>query len=105
MATDLRVLLFGDQSADFIPALRQLTSVKDNPLVVSFFEKAYSVLQNEVAQHPRTARELTGFTSVENLLWRYSEAGYRSPEIESALWCIYQIASFLRCVFSLSLLL
>jgi naphtho-gamma-pyrone polyketide synthase len=96
MVPNIRVLLFGDQSADFIPALRQLVSVKDNPLIVSFFEKAYTTLRNEVAQHPRTEREIPGFTSVENLLWRYSESGARSPEIESALICIYQIASFLR---------
>ena len=96
MIGNTRVLLFGDQSGDIIPALRQLISVKDNPLIVSFFEKAYVTLRNEVAQHPRTERELPGFTSVETLLWRYSESGAGSPEIESALICIYQIASFLR---------
>lgn len=96
MVSKVRVLLFGDQSGDIIPALRQLISVKDNPLIVSFFEKVYVALRDEVAKHPRAEHELPGFTSVGNLLWRYSESGARSPEIENALICIYQIASFLR---------
>jgi Starter unit:ACP transacylase in aflatoxin biosynthesis len=101
MAPNIRILLFGDQSGDVIPALRPLLAAKDNPILVSFFEKAYLTLRNEVAQHPRTEHELPGFTSVENLLWRYSESGARSPEIESSLICIYQIASFLQSVYLL----
>ena len=98
MVVNIRVLLFGDQSKDVSSDLRELVSVKDNPLLLSFIEKAYITLRDEVARDPRTARDLPGFTSVENLLWRYSESGVRHPAIESALVCIYQIASLLRFV-------
>jgi naphtho-gamma-pyrone polyketide synthase len=96
MAQDMRVFVFGDQSGDVIPELRELVSVKDNPLLLSFFQRAYITLRDEVAHHPQAVRGLPGFVSVENLLWRYSESGIRNPAIESALVCIHQIASLLR---------
>ncbi|KIX08904.1 uncharacterized protein Z518_03561 [Rhinocladiella mackenziei CBS 650.93] len=96
MGRDIKVLQFGDQSEHVIDDLRDLLAVKDNPLLNNFFDKAYITLRDEVAHLPNVTRGLPGFTSVETLLWRYTESGVQHPAIESALVYIHQVASLLR---------
>lgn len=94
----MQIILFGDQSEAFIPSLRHLLCVQDNPLLTSFFDTAYSTLRRELAQHPQLAQDFPEFLSVDNLFWRYTESGSRHPAIESVLVCIFQIASLLKSV-------
>ncbi|OCT48088.1 Conidial yellow pigment biosynthesis polyketide synthase [Cladophialophora carrionii] len=96
MGRDIKVLVFGDQSEKRLDDLRQLVTVSDNPLLTTFFDKAYITLREEVNHLPFLTKGLPGFTSIETLLWRYGEAGVRHPAIESALVCIHQIATLLR---------
>lgn len=93
----LDILLFGDQTGDYRSVFRQVLHIKDNTLLTSFFEKAYSALREEVAQQPRAVRDqLSGFTSITDLVARYSDStDAKSNPLESALTCISQIACFI----------
>ena len=39
-----RVLIFGDQTYDFVPKLRELFQVKDNPILTAFLEQSHYVV-------------------------------------------------------------
>lgn len=99
----INLLLFGDQTGDYRSIFRQVLHIKENTLLTSFFEKAYSALRDEVAKQPRAVREqVSGFTSIADLVARYSDStDARSNPLESALTCISQIACFIWYVSSL----
>ena len=93
----LHILIFGDQTGDYGKIFSQLMHIKENTVLTSFFEKAYSALRDEVSQQPRVVRDqIPGFSSIADLLARYSEStAARSNPLESALTCISQIACFI----------
>lgn len=93
----LHILLFGDQTGDYGKIFRQLLHIKENTVLTSFFEKAYSALRDEVSQQPRVVRDqIPGFSSIADLVTRYAEStAPRSNPLESALTCISQIACFI----------
>lgn len=92
----MRILLFGDQTGDYRSTLHQIVQVKGNVALVSFFEKAYSTLREEVAQQPRAVREkLPDFTSIADLVDRYAAQPGKNNAIESVLTYISQISCFI----------
>lgn len=93
----LHILLFGDQTGDYVKILSQLLHIKENTVLTSFFEKAYYALRDEVSQQPRAVRDqISGFSSIADLVARYSEStAARSNPLESALTCISHIACFI----------
>lgn len=97
MEDSLQIILFGDQTGDYRSIFRQVLHIKDNTILTSFFEKAYSALRDEVAQQPRAVRDqISGFTSIADLVARYSDsADPKSNALESALTCISQISCFI----------
>lgn len=91
-----RVYLFGDQTGDFDAGLRRLLHSKNNSLVTAFFQRCYHALRQEITKLPPSQRQIfPRFTSIVDLLARYRESGV-NPALESALTCIYELASFIK---------
>ena len=102
MKTQGRLYLFGDQTNDFVPGLRQLLRIKDSALLSSFLEKAHIALRQEITQQRREIQELLPrFSRVVDLLAAYSTDLDSTPILASTLTAIYQLGSFIRYAGSL----
>lgn len=89
--------LFGDQTNDFVPGLRQLLRIKDGPLLLSFFEKTHITLRQEITRQSREIQELLPrFSGIADLLASYSTDLDSTPVLASTLTAIYQLGSFIR---------
>ncbi|KAI1293162.1 polyketide synthase for naphthopyrone YWA1 [Xylaria venustula] len=92
-----RVYLFGDQTHDFVPGLRQLLRTKDSPLLLSFLEKTHFALRQEIAQQSCQTRELLPrFSNIGDFFAAYSADHGAAPALASTLTTIYQLGSFIR---------
>lgn len=98
MMKTCHVYVFGDQTGEFEPGLRNLLHTKDNSFLASFFEKCFHVLRHEISRLPPSDREkFPSFTSIIHLLAQYRQAA-PNPALESTLTCIYQLAAFIKFV-------
>ena len=96
MGEPSHIYLFGDQVFDFSKELRDLVHLNSDPLVVSFFEKAYHALRAEIGNLPQhQSQEFERFSSFPELV-ALNLAGPLHPSLEQALSCAYQLASFIR---------
>ena len=96
MASTKHVLVFGDQTASFDAGLCRLLQIRENSALVSFLERAVYTLRTEIASLAAPQRELLPrFTNLEGLLAKLRDSG-PYPAFESALTCIYHLASFIR---------
>ena len=92
-----RVYLFGDQTHDFVPGLRQLLRAKDCPLLLSFIEKTHLALRQEIAQQGRQTQELLPrFANIGDLFAAYSPEHEAASVLASTLTTIYQLSGFIR---------
>ncbi|KAI0856137.1 polyketide synthase for naphthopyrone YWA1 [Xylaria cubensis] len=97
MGEERSICLFGDQTNDFIPGLRQLLRVRDSPLLHSFFEKSHLALRQEVARQSRSVREsLPRFSNTSDLFAAYLGDHSSDPVLAIILSTIYQLGSFIR---------
>lgn len=95
MTSQRKLYLFGDQTFDVIPHLKDLVSQRSNPLVEDFLGKAYDALRIEIYQLPAQVREdLPRFTAVEDLLL-WSPGPQRCIPLDMAVTCLYQLATFI----------
>ncbi|KAL3478405.1 hypothetical protein BJX99DRAFT_269261 [Aspergillus californicus] len=96
MEDSYHVYLFGDQTSDFEIGLRRLLQAKHHPIVLSFFQKSYYALRQEIASLSPSERSVfPRFTSIVDLLARHCESR-GNPALESALTCIYQLGCFIN---------
>lgn len=96
------VYLFGDQTNDFSPGLRQLLRIKDSPLLKSFLEKTHLALRQEISQQRRDVQEFfPRFSNIVDLFAAYSTERDSTPVIASTLLTIYQLGSFIQYVATL----
>ena len=99
MRSQGRLHLFGDQTNNFVPGLRQLLRTKDSPLLLSFLEKTHLALRREIAQQSREVQEfLPRFSNVTDLFSAYSADRESAPVLASTLTTIYQLGSVIRQV-------
>jgi hypothetical protein len=89
--------LFGDQTHDFAPELRQLLRIKDSPLLTSFLERTHIALRKELACQNREIRELVRpFSNVVDLLAAFTPEAESAPILASTLAVAYHLGSFIR---------
>ncbi|OLN87699.1 Conidial yellow pigment biosynthesis polyketide synthase 3 [Colletotrichum chlorophyti] len=94
--TSLEVFLFGDQSARFAPALRDLLLKRNSPYLISFVDHVNVALRRQISSLPVTERQLfPPFTDISDLVSKFQN-GAINPALESALACFYQISSFIH---------
>lgn len=95
MADSLNLYLFGDQTFDIQPRLKELLRRRENPILDSFLERTYDVIRVELYRLPQDVKEgLPRFTSIEDLvLW--SKSGKRYVPLDMALTCMSQLGTFI----------
>lgn len=100
MAQQTQVFLFGDQTYDFVPTLRGLLTVVDNPILVAFLDQAHYVVRAQMMQELAPAEHKQGRTSsLAHMLQRYVD-GDLNPAFQTTLACICQLGYFMRSVTS-----
>lgn len=93
---DEEILVFGDQSSNYGPALQDLLLKKDSPYLIFFLEEANRILRQEIASLSTAERSLfPSFTSIQELVskLRNRDAG---PALDSILACCYHISSIIQ---------
>jgi naphtho-gamma-pyrone polyketide synthase len=92
-----QILLFGDLTCDSIAGLRALVTIKDNPLLTSFFQRVTFGLREEIGYLSFFQREqFVRFTTFEELLAKVQQLICPHPALEKALACTYQLGCIIR---------
>jgi hypothetical protein len=96
MAGQLKLYVFGDQTYDIQPRLKDLLRNRNNPVLEDFLVKAYDAIRMGIYNLPREVREdLPRFTCVDDLvLW--DQTGKRCVPLDMAVTCMYQLGTFIR---------
>lgn len=96
MKNQLSLYLFGDQTFDIQPHLRDLLIKRNNPVVHDFLVRAYNAIRAEIYHLPRPVREdLPRFTCLDDLiLWDHSTK--RCIPLDMAVTSMYQLGTFIR---------
>ncbi|KAI0437215.1 beta-ketoacyl synthase [Xylaria telfairii] len=96
MANQLKLCIFGDQTCDLKLLWRELFQTRSNPAVEDFLTRAYRAVRQEVYRLPPEVREsVPRFTCVDDLLLS-SGGSRRCVAIDTAVSCIYQLATFIN---------
>ncbi|KAJ5996959.1 hypothetical protein N7522_008619 [Penicillium canescens] len=97
MARVQQIILFGDQTDDFLSLRRLLSPNQSPPLLESFLNNAIRGLRAEIGSLPLQDRQqYPNFPTVASILdWR-SRQQKPYPAIDSALTCINQLAQFIE---------
>lgn len=94
------LLLFGDQTAEKLLAIRRLTRVsKTSPLLQRFLREATDVVQNEVAKlslHRRNA--FFGFDSLVSLAEKHAKQECQDDVVSTALITIVRLGDLILSV-------
>ncbi|KAI1506778.1 ketoacyl-synt-domain-containing protein, partial [Biscogniauxia marginata] len=95
MADQLKLYLFGDQTYDIRPGLKDLMRHRHNPILEDFLVKAYDAIRVEIYKLPAETRDdLPRFTCLDDLvLWK--QDGKRCIALDMAVTCLYQLGAFI----------
>ena len=96
MANHMTLHLFGDQTYDIEPHVKDLTQHRHNPILEDFLVKAYNAVRSEIYTLPPEIRDdLPRFTCVDDLLLR-KRGGRQCIPLDMAVTCIFQLGTFIR---------
>ncbi|KAL9595245.1 MAG: hypothetical protein Q9179_005058 [Wetmoreana sp. 5 TL-2023] len=97
MALDNTVVLFGDQTVDPCPLIKQLCrSSKDSITLEAFFERSSDSLRRELALAEHSDRStFPTFSSIPSLVEAYVQSGTADEAVATVLLCIYQLGLLL----------
>ncbi|KAH8585391.1 polyketide synthase-like protein [Bisporella sp. PMI_857] len=96
MSVPVNVFLFGDQSYDFVPSLRELLRTNNNPILSAFLEQAHYVLRAQAIQSlPPSIHKACRTASLAQLLRKY-EDGTLPASFTTPLFCLAQLGWFMR---------
>ena len=96
MAHSARVFLFGDQTSDFVPKLRDLLAVRDSPLLTAFLEQAHYVVRAQMMHAlPPVEHKASRTANLAEMVQKYAD-GKLSPAFQTALSCICQLGCFMQ---------
>lgn len=98
MTGQLTLYLFGDQTYDTQPHLKDLQPHRDNPVLEDFLVKAYAAIRSEIYKLPWHVRhDLPRFTCLDDIILR-KPGGTRCVPLDMAVTCMYQLGTFIRYV-------
>ena len=101
MTGQLQLYLFGDQTYDVQPYLKDLIQYRHNPILDDFLIKAYDAIRKEIYTLPCEVRDdLPRFTCLEDVISR-KQGGKRCVPLDMAVTCMYQLGVFIRYEYSL----
>ncbi|KAL2819649.1 hypothetical protein BDW59DRAFT_120646 [Aspergillus cavernicola] len=91
-----RLFLFGDQTYDFVPELRDILTIRDNPILVAFLEQSHYVVRAQMIRtlSPKEHKQARA-ASLAEVLQKYVD-GKLPSAFQTALSCIAQLGSFMR---------
>lgn len=99
MSNRSQIILFGDLTCDAITGLQTLVTIKDNPLLTSFFERVVFSLRAEIGSLPYAQRgDFVQFINFPELLARVQRLPCLHPALEKTLVCVYQFGCFIKSV-------
>lgn len=92
----MHLFIFGDQTLDVQPYLKDLSRHRDNPALEDFLTGAYRALRAEIDRlHHDTRNKLPRLTCIEDMLFGASNNG-NCLALDMATTCLYQIGAFIR---------
>ncbi|MCJ1436265.1 fusarubin cluster-polyketide synthase [Xylographa pallens] len=95
MVDQLKLYLFGDQTYDVQPHLKNLLRYRNNPVLEDFLVKAYNAIRTEIYKLPPQVREdLPRFSCLDDLLL-WNHGGKRCIPLDMAVTCIYELGCFI----------
>lgn len=96
MADHLELFLFGDQTYNPQPYLREMMRNRHNPALENFLSKSYDAIREELYSLPHEVRaDMPRFTCLDDLiLWK--QDGQQCIPLDMALTCMYQLGAFIR---------
>ncbi|KAI0003486.1 ketoacyl-synt-domain-containing protein [Xylariaceae sp. FL0662B] len=98
MADPLKLYLFGDQTYDIRPYLKDLMLHRHNPVLENFLVKAYDAIRTEIYRLPAETRDdLPRFTCLDDLV-SWKQDGKSCAALDMAVTCIYQLGVFISQV-------
>lgn len=98
MVDQLKLYLFGDQTYDIQPHLKDLLRYRHNPILENFLIKAYDAIRIEIYRLPSEIRDgLPRFTCLDDLVLG-KQGEKRCIPLDMAVTCMYQLGVFIRCV-------
>ena len=96
MAENMSLYLFGDQTYDIQPHLKDLLRHRANPVFEAFLTKAYDAIRKELYKLPDEIRnDLPRFTCVDDLILG-KKGGKPFIPLDMAITCLYQLSVFIR---------
>ncbi|KAK4656805.1 Type I Iterative PKS [Podospora pseudocomata] len=96
MANNASIFLFGDQTFDFVPKLREILTVQDCPLLAAFLDQAHYVVRAQMIRSlPPQEHKLSRTANLAEMLQKYAD-GKLNPAFQTALSCISQLGSFMQ---------
>lgn len=96
MTGQLKLYLFGDQTYDVQPYLKDLLQYRHNPVLEDFLVKAYDAIRREIYNLPREVRDdLPRFTCLDDIILG-KPGGIRCLPLHMAVTCMYQLGVFIR---------
>jgi noranthrone synthase len=91
-----RLFLFGDQTYDFVPELRGLLPIRNNPILVAFLEQSHYVVRAQmIGTLPPKEHKQARTASLAEMLQKYVD-GRLPSAFQTVLSCITQLGSFIR---------
>lgn len=96
MLAPVSLFLFGDQSYDFVPSLRELLETNDNPILSAFLDQAHYVIRAQAIKSlPPSIHKACRTASLAQLLRKYVE-GTLPASFTTPLFCLTQLGCFMR---------
>ncbi|CAK4034454.1 polyketide synthase [Lecanosticta acicola] len=96
MAPTTRLVVFGDQTADFVAKLRDLLAAENNPVLTAFLEQSHYVLRAHMIQAlPPQEHKSQRTANLAEMVQRYADGQMSSP-FQTALSCVANLGSFIR---------
>jgi hypothetical protein len=93
----LNLVIFGDQTFDLTSRWRDLFYLRNNPAVEEFLEKSFIAVRNEIYELPVDIRNnIPRFNCLNDLILSNQAGPRRVPAIDTAVACIYELATFIR---------
>ncbi|KAL4876805.1 beta-ketoacyl synthase [Aspergillus karnatakaensis] len=91
-----RLFLFGDQTYDFVPELRDLLTVRNNPILTAFLDQSHYVVRAQMIQSlPPKEHKQSRTASLAEIVQKYAD-GKLPSAFQTALSCITQLGSFMH---------
>lgn len=90
------VLVFGDQTADHLPALKKICQIRSNGSLSTFLDLSSVAIRDEVERLPSASRrEIPDFLTVADLVDAYYQLGIKIASLESCLVTLTQLAHYI----------